>query len=236
MCFTPLSLSDPATAWAQPRDLVVISGALVNHRRLVQSVVTGVPVLRLSCPLDGLATITQTLAALSPVKCLHLVTPISCSGLPLGQVTLTAGNLASHAGAIAAWRNYLTTHSAIVIYNGQMARSEAGQQLIDVLHHLTGAAIAACTTLPNPTLPQGHWEFDCVSRPFWPNLAMPPLVLAEGLQAQPRRLRRLPKPGVRLIPGQRAWPSQPAVAMTPQALDNRATSCPANLAWVSASN
>jgi hypothetical protein len=154
-------------------DLVVISGELEGYRCLAQNVAVQAEVLLLSPAQDGVAAIAQRLTTLPPIRRLHLVTPHYPTGLRLGRATLHYSNLPAHARALNQWRSRLAPAAEVIIYNGEMARTEAGKLLIDVLHHLTGAAIVACTAFPSAMLPAGRWEFDCATSPPAPSLALP---------------------------------------------------------------
>ena len=169
---TPARLSLPPG-----QDLVVLSTELAGYRFLAQNVTPQAEVLLLSPGRDGVAAIAQQLATLPPICRLHLVTP-GAEGLHLGSVTLRSDNLPNYARALSLWRSHLAPGAEILIYNGEMARTEAGKLLIDVLHHLTGAAIAACTTPPNAAFPQGIWEVDCATPGFMPCFALLPSTVA----------------------------------------------------------
>lgn len=155
------------------QDLVVISRDLEGYRLLAQNVTAPAEVLLLSPVRDGMAAILQMLAALPPRRRLHLITPAYGEGLWLGNAALRYDTLPHYAETLCQWRSRLAPRAEIWIYNGEMARTEAGQLLIDVLHHLTGAAIAACTAFPNAGFAAGRWEFDCTTATLTPSLALP---------------------------------------------------------------
>ncbi|MGF1518935.1 MAG: DUF4347 domain-containing protein [Nodosilinea sp.] len=154
-------------------DLVVISVDLEGYRCLAQNVAIQAEVLPLSPAQDGVAAIAQMLVTLPQIRRLHLVTPNCLAGLRLGRVTLRYDNLPAHAQTLSQWRSLLAPAAEVVIYNGEMACTETGKLLIDVLHHLTGAAIAACTAFPNAVFPSGRWEFDYATLAPTPSLTLP---------------------------------------------------------------
>ncbi len=183
----------PATVPLPPgQDLVVIGTELAGYRFLAQNASPQAEVLLLHQEREGVAAIAQQLATLPPIRRLHLVTPGSTKGLPLGNVLLRAANLPSYARTLGQWRSHLAPSAEILIYNGEVARTEAGRLLIDVLHHLTGAAIAACTTSPNAAFPQGRWELDCATSSLAPSLALPLELVSPGFGGSPPpELRRM---------------------------------------------
>ncbi|MBE9141018.1 DUF4347 domain-containing protein [Nodosilinea sp. LEGE 07088] len=178
-----MSSTTPVNSLARPslslepdspgQDLVVISRDLEGYRFLAQTVTAPVEVLLLSPAQDGIAAILQMLMALPSIRCLHLVTPVHGEGLQLGNVALRYDTLPNYAKTLCQWRSRLAPRAEIWIYNGEMARTEAGKLLIDVLHHLTGAAIAACTAFPNAGFAAGRWEFDCTTATLTPSLVLP---------------------------------------------------------------
>ncbi|WP_204153709.1 DUF4347 domain-containing protein [Leptolyngbya sp. CCY15150] len=195
-----MSSTYPVTTPARPplppgQDLVVISTELAGYRFLAQNVIPKVEVLLLSRGRDGVTAIAQQLATLPSIRRLHLVTPGGAEGLHLGSVTLRSDNLPNYARALYQWRSHLAPRAEILIYNGEVARTEAGKLLIDVLHHLTGAAIAACTTPPNAAFPQGRWEVDCSTPSLSPSLALPLDLVSPGFghrhAPDPRRVAPL---------------------------------------------
>jgi hypothetical protein len=174
------------------QELVVISTELAGYRFVAQNVSPQAEVLLLHQERDGVAAIAQILATLTPICRLHLVTPGNASGLLLGNILLRADNLPSYARTLGQWRSQLAPRAEILIYNGEMASTEAGKLLIDVLHHLTGAAIAACTTPPSATFPQGIWELDCATSVLAPSLALPLELISPGFGGSPPpKLRRV---------------------------------------------
>lgn len=177
------------------QDLVVMTTELAGHRSLAQNAVPQAEVLLLHQEQDGIAAIAQQLAALPSIRRLHLVTPGNASGLPLGKALLRANNLPSYARTLNQWRSHLAPSAEILIYNGEMSRTEAGKLLIDVLHHLTGAAIAACITPPSAIAANGRWELDCTNQSFEPVLAFPPAVVAQIQSQFPPKLGQGRAPG-----------------------------------------
>ncbi len=171
---TPTNKAQLPTA----EDLVVISSELEGYRFLAQNLAPQTEVLLLSRERDGVMTILQMLTALPPIRCIHLVTPSNVEGLQLGNVFLRYDTVPNYANTLCQWRSRLSPRSEILIYNDQAARTETDKLLIDILHYLTGAAIAACITLPNDLVPNGKWELDCATQALNPRLAFSPAVVA----------------------------------------------------------
>ncbi|GAB4443077.1 MAG: DUF4347 domain-containing protein [Cyanobacteria bacterium J069] len=170
---TPTLLSAPPRL-SLGEDLVVISSELEGYRFLAQRVAPQAEVLLLSQAKDGILAIDHLLSILAPIRRLHLLSPNSGDELHLGSTHLRYNNLHHYDSILYKWRSRLAPKSEILIYDGKLAHTETGQFLIDVLHYLTGAAIAACTMPPRADLPYGHWELDCETPDFSPVVALPP--------------------------------------------------------------
>ncbi len=170
-------------------DLVVISNELEGYRFLAQNLAPQAEVLLLSRERDGVTAILQMLTALPPIRRIHLVTPGKAEGLQLGNVFLRYDTVPNYANTLCQWRSRLSPSSEILIYNNQAAQTETGKLLIDILHYLTGAAIAVCITLPNDLVPNGKWELDCATQALNPGLAFLPAVVAQlgASQISPNR-------------------------------------------------
>lgn len=178
----PLTTLTPALEGCE---LAIISDALAHHQFLARQAYPGVQVVVLGQPGAGLAAITAALQQWQPIRRLHLVTPGQPGQLALGHTTLTHKNMAEHALALWAWRSLLTPSAEIVLYGHRLASNEAGTQLLDLLHHVTGAAIAACATLPTPRDRHGHWEWDYTRSGGTPRLAFPAWAIAASLPPTP---------------------------------------------------
>ncbi|PSN11861.1 hypothetical protein C7293_22645 [filamentous cyanobacterium CCT1] len=189
---TPFDQRTPFNAEANAKDLIVISSELEGYRFLAE-VTPQTAVLLLNQRWDGVTAIAQYLATLASVRRLHLVTPSVEGGLQLGRVTLRFDNLPHYARSLSVWRSHLAPQAEILIYNGEVASTEAGQLLIDVLHHLTGAAIAARTTLPNALVPNGTWELDCATQALETRAVLSP---ALATPISPVKLSRATDPTV----------------------------------------
>lgn len=160
------------------QEIAVISSELEEYRALAEQAYPQVQVIGLEATQDGIAAVTQALTTLQPIHRLHLVTPGTPGHLQLGRSTLSYASLPKHGRELCRWRSYLAPKAEILIYNNQVASNESGKFLIDVLHHMTGAAIAACTISPDATLCNIQWELDCTTLSFTPSLAFPLAVVA----------------------------------------------------------
>jgi len=161
----------------QSQDLAVLSRDLEGYHAFMESMNPQVNVVVLDLFQDGITQITNVLKYLPSIRCIHFVTPGTPGCLHLGNAPLNNANMPCYASALHHWRSHLTQDAAIVIYNPQVASNEAGKLLIDVLHHLTGAAIAASAASHLSSPVSICWEFDCTTAPFTPALVFPPSLI-----------------------------------------------------------
>lgn len=178
MCPTPTAQSGLCPG----KDLVVIGCDRVGDRDSLQAMMPQVDILLLPQHGNGVVTITQMLINRYPIHRLHLVMPGQADGLHLGTASLQYNNLPTYARDLCQWKSVLAPGAEILIYNGVFARTEAGRLFIDVLHYLTGAAIAACTNPATATVDPGRWEFDCAHPAWSPSFVFGPPVIPHSDQ------------------------------------------------------
>jgi len=189
--YAPYFCKDPKTVAAMPPrsqpiddpaplspDLVVLSRSLEAYPALVEHIHPRMHLVILDRAQDGIHQVTDVLAHLPSIRHIHCITGGTPGCLYLGSTPLSNASLPRHASTLHRWRSHLADDAKIVIYNTQVASNEAGRLLIDVLHHLTGAAIAAAITPHDSSLNHRPWEFDCTTQPFTPALAFPPSFLS----------------------------------------------------------
>jgi 3D (Asp-Asp-Asp) domain-containing protein len=138
---------------------VFVDSSVQDYSALLTGVKPGYQTVLLENDRDGLAQITEVLATRQDVAEIHLVAHGSPGRLHLGNTTLDLANLESHAAALQQWRGALARCADILIYGCNVAQQIAQQkwqELLQPLHTLTGANIAAASQ----AVGQGHWELD----------------------------------------------------------------------------
>lgn len=143
----------------QSPSLVLIDAAVENYQHLAKGTYPGSEVIVLDPNQDGIAQITQVLANRHDITTVTIVAHGQPGELQLGSTQLNSDTLKRYAQAIQGWAVALTKQAAILLYSCQVAAA-AGQTLIRQLHHLTGAAIAASTTLIGHKALGGNWDLD----------------------------------------------------------------------------
>lgn len=161
----------PATARseaaAQRRELVVVDASIADYLALVDDVLgndaadVARQILVLDSTRDGLTQITAALtASRAPYDALHLIGHANATGMQLGAVWLTAGDIARHADELADWRSALSDDADILLYGCDLAQAAQGQRLVQALAAATGADIAASTDLTGQPVLGGDWVLE----------------------------------------------------------------------------
>ncbi len=109
---------------------------------------------------DGVEQITQALAGYGDLDAIHFVTHGTDRAVKLGSTWLQLDNLAAYSGQIAQWGGALTTDGDLLFYGCELAKSSAGQELLDSIQTLTGADIAASTDNTGSVILGGDWELE----------------------------------------------------------------------------
>lgn len=103
---------------------------------------------------DGIAQINQVLERQQQVTEIHLVAHGSPDCLHLGKARLHLGNLTQYADLLQRWRGTIAHSADLLVYGCRVAAESTA--LLEALHRLTGANIAASTQ----DVGQGIWNLD----------------------------------------------------------------------------
>ncbi len=151
----------PATEW------VVIDPLVPERDRLVadlqaQAQAQGrhFEIAVLDAQRDGLAQITELLAAHPGVAALHIVSHGSEGALHLGATQVDSQALAAHAGELSQWSRALGADADILLYGCSVAAGADGQDFIARLATLTRADVAASTDLTGDAAAGGNWTLE----------------------------------------------------------------------------
>lgn len=117
--------------------LVVIDSAVNDYQLLLEGIEPDAQVIVLDSRQDGIAQISQILAQ-QLVTSLQIIAHGSPGSLQLGNTQLNLYNLHHYQSQLQQWQI-----TDLLIYSCEVAAGETGKSLIDQLHQLTGANIAA---------------------------------------------------------------------------------------------
>ncbi|MEM8640550.1 MAG: DUF4347 domain-containing protein [Cyanobacteria bacterium P01_G01_bin.54] len=148
-----------------------IDASVTDASLLFADVPDQIKPLMLSSNALGLNTITHQLKAHvqeteQPIESIHLVCHGAPGSLRLGQTLIDQDTLPQQAMRLAQWRSYLSHDAEILLYSCQTAATAAGQMLLKRLSALTGAKVAASSTLVGNAALGGNWELDVRTAPM----------------------------------------------------------------------
>ncbi len=109
---------------------------------------------------DGLALITDTLAARQDITAVHVLAHGSDGRMQLGHVPLDGLALMARADSVASWASALTSDADLLLYGCDFAQTGVGQQLVRDLALLTGADVAASIDTTGATALGGNWRLE----------------------------------------------------------------------------
>ncbi|MEZ6118763.1 MAG: DUF4347 domain-containing protein [Pirellulaceae bacterium] len=157
-------LTDNANAGR--RELIVVDTSVTDFERLLTEIqsqadsITQYEILLLNPADDGVQQIADALKSLGGVDALHVLSHADEGSLLLGSERLTDANLVEHANGLLDWRTNLRDGADILLYGCDLAGNESGLALLQGLHDLTGADIAASNDTTGNTAYAGDWDLE----------------------------------------------------------------------------
>jgi VCBS repeat-containing protein len=115
----------------------------------------GASVLILDPNRDGIEQITSALRQYADITSLHIVCHGSPGCLHLGSAPLNLNTLDRYASTLQTWNV-----ASLLLYGCQVASRKEGATLIERLHHLTGASIAASANPTGAAALGGDWALE----------------------------------------------------------------------------
>ena len=114
-------------------------------------------VVTLSSDRDGVDQITDALRELSGVDAVHIISHGDGEGITLGNMQLDIDSASSYAGDIASWGHALDSDADLLIYGCDLASTESGQDLIDILAIVCDCDVAASDDATGSAELGGDW-------------------------------------------------------------------------------
>ena len=145
---------------APPRTLVVIDTRLDDYQGLARQAAPGAEVLLLDATQDGLAAISERLAAGGKVDSIQILSHGAAGQFILGSRAVSADNVATLSETLRAWAPQLTADADILLYGCGVGAGESGRTLITALAAATGADVAASTNNTGSAAAGGDWTLE----------------------------------------------------------------------------
>lgn len=127
------------------RELVFIESSIQDPEQLAAGIRPEAEVIWLDDARDGIEQVSTALAERHDLDAIHFVTHGSERQVKLGNAWLLQETLAGYADQIASWQSALTPEADLLFYACDLGGSAEGQSLLESIHQLTGADIAAST-------------------------------------------------------------------------------------------
>ncbi|HEY9647578.1 MAG TPA: DUF4347 domain-containing protein, partial [Chroococcidiopsis sp.] len=138
--------------------LVFIDPSVNDYAQLVEGIHTGAEVFVLNPAEDGVRQITTALASYRQVNSLHIISHGQSGSLRLGATALSRETLNHYSQELTAWATRLAPGADILLYGCNVAADESGQAFVRQVAALTGANIAAASTLTGSAAQGGDWS------------------------------------------------------------------------------
>lgn len=146
--------------------LVVVDPTVVDYSHLISSVNVAANVLILDRAEDGITQITQALSDYGPVESLHILSHGSAGSLQLGSTFLSWQTLDRYAAALRSWAKTLAAGAEILLYGCEVAADSVGEWFVNQVKALTGAEIAASSSLTGNAALGGDWRLNVSTAPI----------------------------------------------------------------------
>ncbi len=111
---------------------------------------------------DGVDQLTGVLAHFDRVSAVHLFSHGAAGQIQLGNTLLSTETLSGYAAQLTRWQDSLTWDADLLIYGCDVAASEDGEELLESMHVLTSADVAASVDLTGHASFGGDWELEFV--------------------------------------------------------------------------
>jgi Ca2+-binding RTX toxin-like protein len=165
-----------ARSRSQGKILVFIDGGVETPQFLADGIIPEATAFILNPSQDGIKQITEILQDYPQVESLHLISHGSPGSIQLGNTYLSLDTLAEYQQDLKHWNA-----SSLLIYGCNVAVGDAGTELMEKLHQLTGANIAASQTKTGNASLGGDWNLEVTTNSQPATLAFDQSVLAQYL-------------------------------------------------------
>ncbi len=157
---TPAATS--ALTSAAQKTLVFIDESVPNYQTVAANVAPGASVILIAPDTDGIALITQTLAAeAGDVASIQIVSHATPGQLLLGNRTVDLAALSGSLSAqVSSWSSALAPGADILVLGCDLAQGTGGQAFVNTLARLTGAAVGASNNATGPGGLGGDWNLE----------------------------------------------------------------------------
>ncbi|WP_442510878.1 VCBS domain-containing protein [Novipirellula sp. SH528] len=148
---------------AQPIEVIFVDAGVEDAETLIEGLRADADgqtqwlIVRLQAEQDGILQITETLRNLTSVDAVHLLSHGDGEGIQLGNSRLDLDAAPNYAGEIASWGHALDSGADLLIYGCDLASTESGRDLIDILAVVCDCDVAASDNATGNAELGGDW-------------------------------------------------------------------------------
>ena len=136
--------------------VVFIDTSVIDYQSLQAGVLPGVVPVILSPAEDAIAQITAYCQQNPQITTIHIVSHGAPGCLYLGAGQFSLGSICDYEELLKLWPD----NAHILLYGCQVAAGDAGEEFIEKLHQLTGAAVLASATPTGSSRWGGDWGLE----------------------------------------------------------------------------
>ncbi|WP_372722763.1 DUF4347 domain-containing protein, partial [Novipirellula sp.] len=151
---------------AKPIEVIFVDAGVEDAETLIEGLRSDADgqtqwlVIRLQADQDGLLQITETLGNLTSVDAVHLLSHGDGRGIQLGNTRLDLDAAPNYAGEIASWGHALDSGADLLIYGCDLASTESGRDLIEILAVVCDCDVAASDDVTGHASRGGDWDLE----------------------------------------------------------------------------
>ena len=158
--------SEAAAAEHQSRELIIIDAATPDYESLLADLTGNAEedrlfeVAVLDPTEDGVGQISNLLSQYSDLDAVHIISHGDEGSVTLGSSVLDYDMLIDSARDIEGWGDAFAADGDLLIYGCNLAATEQGQDMVDMLARLTEADVAASEDLTGAKSLGGDWDLE----------------------------------------------------------------------------
>lgn len=141
-------------------ELVIIDAAVPDKQQFYRAVKPGVDIVEIDSSAAGLTQLKSILANYHNLAALHIVSHAQAGRLQLGNSILSAETLKAEVETFAALNGAVREGGDLLLYGCDLAATEAGEALLDIVQHHTHLDIAASNDLTGNLAQAADWDLE----------------------------------------------------------------------------
>ncbi|MGY6769367.1 DUF4347 domain-containing protein [Komagataeibacter sp. NFXK3] len=141
-------------------DIVFVDSRVSDWRELTASLGNNVGVVVVDNTRDGMSVVSRVLSHQHDLNSVSFLTYGQAGQIELGSTTINAATLMADSTQVAQWGDALGAKGQILFWGCDVGQGAAGQALVDDLHTLTGAGVAASTDATGLGVLGGDWTLE----------------------------------------------------------------------------